>query len=634
HSDATVSITVTIPAEPVTANADTGTTVDEETPLVVSVADGVLHNDVTDGDDPITVTAVNGVAAAVGHAVTLASGATLTLNADGSYSYDPSTITNIENTPTGTLADSFTYTAANGHGDHSDATVSITVTIPAEPVTANADTGTTVDEETPLVVSVADGVLHNDVTDGDDPITVTAVNGVAAAVGHAVTLASGATLTLNADGSYSYDPSTITNIENTPTGTLADSFTYTAANGHGDHSDATVSITVTIPAEPVTANADTGTTVDEETPLVVSVADGVLHNDVTDGDDPITVTAVNGVAAAVGHAVTLASGATLTLNADGSYSYDPSTITNIENTPTGTLADSFTYTAANGHGDHSDATVSITVTIPAEPVTANADTGTTVDEETPLVVSVADGVLHNDVTDGDDPITVTAVNGVAAAVGHAVTLASGATLTLNADGSYSYDPSTITNIENTPTGTLADSFTYTAANGHGDHSDATVSITVTIPAEPVTANADTGTTVDEETPLVVSVADGVLHNDVTDGDDPITVTAVNGVAAAVGHAVTLASGATLTLNADGSYSYDPSTITNIENTPTGTLADSFTYTAANGHGDHSDATVSITVTIPAEPVTANADTGTTVDEETPLVVSVADGVLHNDVTDG
>ena len=44
------------------------------------------------------------------------------------------------------------------------------------------------------------------------------------------------------------------------------------------------------------------------------------------------------------------------------------------------------------------------------------------------------------------------------------------------------------------------------------------------------------------------------------------VSAVNGSTADIGNAITLASGATLTLNTDGSYIYDPSTITNIVQT--------------------------------------------------------------------
>src|SRR5258708_25538123 len=67
----------------------------------------------------------------------------------------------------------------------------------------------------------------------------------------------------------------------------------------------------------------------------------------------------------------------------------------------------------------------------------------------------------------------------------------------------------------------------------------------------------------------------------------------------------LASGATLTLNADGSYVYNGDTITGIENQPFGTpVPDSFTYTVTDGHGDTNTGTVHITVNVPAEPVVA------------------------------
>jgi ELWxxDGT repeat protein/VCBS repeat-containing protein len=75
-----------------------------------------------------------------------------------------------------------------------------------------------------------------------------------------------------------------------------------------------------------------------------------------------------------------------------------------------------------------------------------------------------------------------------------------------------------------------------------------------------------------------------------------TVTAVNGSAAAVGEQITLASGALLTLNADGTFSYDPNHAfdslpaagSGASNT---TATDSFTYTLNGG----STATVTVTI---------------------------------------
>ncbi|NET36767.1 MAG: hypothetical protein F6K19_32855, partial [Cyanothece sp. SIO1E1] len=70
----------------------------------------------------------------------------------------------------------------------------------------------------------------------------------------------------------------------------------------------------------------------------------------------------------------------------------------------------------------------------------------------------------------------------------------------------------------------------------------------------------------------------------TDPDgDSFTVTAVNGIAADVGNLVTLTSGAMLTLNADGTFSYDPNG--QFENLNDGDIAtDSFTYTIGDSSG--------------------------------------------------
>ena len=65
----------------------------------------------------------------------------------------------------------------------------------------------------------------------------------------------------------------------------------------------------------------------------------------------------------------------------------------------------------------------------------------------------------------------------------------------------------------------------------------------------------TGAT-DEDTVLIVA-APGVLENDSDSDNDPLTVTEVNGNVADVGNQITLASEALLTLNEDGSYTYDP-----------------------------------------------------------------------------
>ncbi|QCO18692.1 tandem-95 repeat protein (plasmid) [Azospirillum brasilense] len=131
-----------------------------------------------------------------------------------------------------------------------------------------------------------------------------------------------------------------------------------------------------------------------------------------------------------------------------------------------------------------------------------------------------------------------------------------------------------------------------------DSSGTTVSDLLTIQVvnvndAPVAAN-DAGDT-DRLTPVTVVAANGVLANDTDpDVDDRLTVSAVNGDAANVGRAITLAGGGRLTLNADGGYSFDPAG-------GYGTLLfgqtrqETVSYTVTDRAGATSTATLTITV---------------------------------------
>jgi VCBS repeat-containing protein len=107
------------------------------------------------------------------------------------------------------------------------------------------------------------------------------------------------------------------------------------------------------------------------------------------------------------------------------------------------------------------------------------------------------------------------------------------------------------------------------------------------------ARADSYATSNGET-LAVTGA-GMLANDTdVDAGDSVLVAAINGDAAAPGTAITLASGARLTVNADGSFTYDP----------TGAFAalgageqatDTFDYEIVDSHGGSSIGSVVINV---------------------------------------
>ena len=100
----------------------------------------------------------------------------------------------------------------------------------------------------------------------------------------------------------------------------------------------------------------------------------------------------------------------------------------------------------------------------------------------------------------------------------------------------------------------------------------------------------------------LTVVTGNLFGDNGSGADSdpngtaLSISAVNGLAASVGSQITLASGALLTVNADGTFAYDPNgafeyTPHQFSGAPNTTSTDSFTYTLADG----GTATVTLTI---------------------------------------
>ncbi|MBI4184382.1 MAG: tandem-95 repeat protein, partial [Proteobacteria bacterium] len=311
-----------------------------------------------------------------------------------------------------------------------------------------------------------------------------------------------------------------------------------------------------------TANGDAYGT-DEDTALAVA-PDGVLGND-TDPDhlDVLTVTAFD---------ATSASGASVTMNPDGSFAYDPGSV--FQYLAVGESAtDTFSYTISDLAGATSTATVTITVAgVNDAPDAVDDAYGT--DEDTPLVVA-ATGVLGNDTdVDASDTLSVSAFD---------ATSASGAGVTMNPDGSFTYDPGSV--FQYLAVGeTATDTFGYTVSDGHGGFDTATVTLTIAgVNDAPDAVDDAYGT--DEDTPLAVA-ATGVLGNDTdVDASDTLSVSAFD---------ATSASGAGVTMNPDGSFAYDPGSV--FQYLAVGESAtDTFSYTVSDGHGGFDTATVTVTV---------------------------------------
>ncbi len=627
---ATVTVTIEGQNDPPTANDDTGIA-GEDGPAVIL---DVLAND-TDPDDcgaegdSLSIQSVD-VAGTLG---------TVTNNG-GNVSYDPDGA--FDCLPVGeTATDTFTYTMTDGNGGTDTATVVVTVIGQNDAPTALNDADVA-DEDGP---AVAIDVLAND-SDPDDcgnvADTLSVVSVTQGTAGGSVTVThGGADVTYDPNGAF----------ENLPEGaTATDTFTYTISDGNGGASSATVTVTVNGQNDAPVAEDDTGTT-DEDSVLIVppggdvtittiDVGTHVLLPDTPGQKIPIYVVPsadAPGVAG-VNFNVQVADGGP---EAPGGVIDGPA-ITHVELIDDPTFGVCIFGTVPNqGHfgaggiipqfyventatlsgavapdGLLAVVTIDTTGFLPGEGpwplmIDGTRNGETRLDDNTPAVnpiplemingsiVLVAGaapaeeiaGLLGNDtdVDDGDTK-TVTAVNGDPGNVDVEITLPSGALLTVEADGGYQYDPNG--QFENLAVGqTATDSFAYTVADGHDATDAATVTITITGENDDPTAVDDASVT-DEDTPVSV---DGVLDND-TDPDDGdvLSVTEVNGAAGDVGNQVTLASGALLTLNADGSYTYDPNK--QFEALDEGeTATDTFTYTVADNHGVSDTATVVITI---------------------------------------
>ncbi|EZP69690.1 Outer membrane adhesin like protein [Sphingomonas paucimobilis] len=243
--------------------------------------------------------------------------------------------------------------------------------------------------------------------------------------------------------------------------------------------------------------------------------------------------------------LTASSNGTVTLAADGSYSYTPKVGF--------TGADKFTYTVSDGKAS-STSTVSVTVTPP--PNTAPMVTN---DKLTLTAAAAGIGnVLANDKDADGDALVAKLASGPA-----------NGTLSLAANGSYVYTAKAgFTGI---------DSFTYTASDGKAA-SLGTVELTVLAPPN----NAPTAIADSKLTTGTDEVSGCVLDNDYDADGDELTVGLKTGPA-----------NGTLTLGKDGSYTYVAK--------EGFSGVDSFTYSLSDGK-ETAEAVVTMVVeATPAQP---------------------------------
>ena len=527
----------------------------------------LLGNDSDVDGDALTMTAVDAMSA---------HGATLVLNANGTISYDPRDAEAIQALAEGeTLTDTFTYTVEDGNGGVSVATVSVVVhgTNDAPVLAIVLPPQSSAEDE---VVSFA--LPANAFTDVDgDALTLSAtlVGGEALPDWLVFDAAAG-----SFSGTPPQDFHGMVNV------------TVTASDGSLTASD-TFALEITpVNDAPVAVDdvAQSSTPVTEDAVTLIDTATLLANDSDVDGD-ALTVSEVS---------ATSAQGATLTLNANETISYDPRDAATVQALAEGaTLTDTFTYTVKDGNGGESDATVSVVVhgkndvpvvSIPLPPQTSAEDE------------AVSFTLPANAFTDVDgDALTLSAtLLGGAALPGWLVFDAVAGSFS----GTPPQDFNGILNVMVTASdGSLSSSETFT------------LEITPVNDA-PVAADdvAQSSTLITEDVVTQITTAT-LLSNDSDVDGDALTVTAVE---------ATSAHGATLTLNASGTISYDPTGVDDIRALAEGqTLTDTFTYTVKDGHGGESTATVSVVVhgTNTAPVATDDSEIENTIDVESTIAAS-------------
>ncbi|MBM4859834.1 tandem-95 repeat protein [Vibrio parahaemolyticus] len=427
---------------------------------------------------------------------------TVTQSSDGSLTYQPNSNFN------GT--DSFHYDICDPEGACDSAIVTIEVIAVNDPPLANDDT-IALDEDTVVVIMVLDN--DSDVDNNLDSSSVSITSGPSL----------GVVEVLN-DGSIQYTPN--------PNANGSDTFTYQVCDTDGVCDTAIVSVLVTpVNDAPIAVN-DVYSILEDE-PLVVSTP-GILMNDSDVDGDALTAILLSGP-----------DNGTLSLSADGAFVYTPDV--NFFG------LDSFTYNVCDTDGLCDEATVIINVGAVNDAPDA-FDDSYMVDEDQVLNSS---SVLVNDVDNDGDTLTATLLTQVS----HGV-------LSLNTDGTFTYQPNENFN------GT--DSFTYQACDSWGECSSATVTLLVNPVNDAPVANDDSYSTA-QDTALVIP-ADGVLGNDIDIDNDPLSVVDAD---------TTSAFGGIVNVASDGSFIYSPAS---------GFAGvDTFSYTIDDGNGGSSVAIVTISV---------------------------------------
>nr|WP_308796855.1 Ig-like domain-containing protein [Tolypothrix sp. FACHB-123] len=225
HSNTSAVATTTLGFNQAPVATDDIATTDENT--VVNI--NVLGNDSDANNNSLTVTQVNANSIAVNTPITLASGARLTLNGNGTFDYNPNG--QFESLPVNATAnDSFSYTISDGKGGTSTATVNLTINGVNDNPIAGTDS-LVATQFIPTTITVSTLLANDRDVDTGDTLKITGISNV---VGGGAVLFNNFTPANSADDFIVFLPTT------SGTG----SFKYTLADNNGGTTTGTVNLLI------------------------------------------------------------------------------------------------------------------------------------------------------------------------------------------------------------------------------------------------------------------------------------------------------------------------------------------------------------------------------------------------------
>ncbi|MHA0284943.1 Ig-like domain-containing protein [Mycobacterium sp. C3-094] len=366
-------------------------------------------------------------------------------------------------------------------------------------------------------------------------------------------------VTVNRYGTFTYTPdATARHAAAAPDGNRTDTFTITVSDGAGG----TAVVPITVAIRPVNAKPSATNTVAAPDPTSGVVRGSVVVKD-KDGD-PLTFTAPASTARG-----------TVTVDADGRFTYTPTEQARQDARNIFRRLDSFIVTVDDGHGGIATTTVYVRIA-PPPPNAAPTDGAATVNDPD------SDGLVTGAVTAADpngDTLTYALADPP-----------SRGTVVVTSTGGFVYHPTAAARhaaaAANVGAELRSDNFSVTVGDGKGG----TLTVPVTVSISPANAVPVGGSATSGDADSTTGAVSGTLTASDDDGD-PLTFSG----------SATTAKGRVV-IAADGGFIYTPTVSARQEATESD-LTDTFTVTVTDGHGGGD----TFEVTVAVSPLAASGD---------------------------